>query len=639
MNPEPLQSAARRVASRLNRIRFRRGLVASGAWYWGLAVAGLLAAWWVGWDRGTLLAGVAGAAALWLVAVAAWSWLRSVSPLQALTHWDERAGHQDMFSSALEFAATPDAALPEGERRHIEVALGRLPEALSTLPQALPLPRWGGLWWLPVLAAGLAMLPRWQGGGEIVTVLDAAAVAAAAQEAEQIKQDAKDIKKIEEALTEEEKKELNQLQDLLGGAAEELGNAQDKTARDVLEALEARAKAAESLARKLNPLTDTWASEEMLREMSQHPDTADLAATVKDKSAGGASEQADKLAEALKDPNLKQETQARMALALERTMNKATAEDQEKPVGEHVGNADRKMQQKQALPAAGDFTQLANHFRRVEQREAAERKLRELSEKLREAGSQLAGSKMESMENVAQGQNAGQQGAGQQGMQGIQNQNFQIPANQPPAMAPTPGQGQNQAAGQQPGANAQMTPGMAAPVPGQQGAQGQQGGQQGMAAAQPGQQGPPGQAGQQGLGSLGQFSAPIPGMAPGAPAPQGSGLGQPAAAGAGAMASGAAGGNQAGTGSTGLGNDPTQATTAANTSKVAAQTTATGESTMRTVQGQAREEQATRSRQEVAADFIKVQEEALDEQALPLSRRAHVLKYFTVLRQRFEEKK
>jgi hypothetical protein len=57
---------------------------------------------------------------------------------------------------------------------------------------------------------------------------------------------------------------------------------------------------------------------------------------------------------------------------------------------------------------------------------------------------------------------------------------------------------------------------------------------------------------------------------------------------------------------------------------------------VRAVEGGTRTESAAEGRREIAAQFLKVEEEALDEKSLPLSRREHVLRYFTTLRERFE---
>jgi hypothetical protein len=51
---------------------------------------------------------------------------------------------------------------------------------------------------------------------------------------------------------------------------------------------------------------------------------------------------------------------------------------------------------------------------------------------------------------------------------------------------------------------------------------------------------------------------------------------------------------------------------------------------------QDRREESARSKRDIAIEFLKVQEEALASEPLPLSRREHVLRYFTALRKQLE---
>ena len=81
---------------------------------------------------------------------------------------------------------------------------------------------------------------------------------------------------------------------------------------------------------------------------------------------------------------------------------------------------------------------------------------------------------------------------------------------------------------------------------------------------------------------------------------------------------------------------PSETLKATGDAKVVAQAGKEGESTTRAIEGQAKAEQATRSRQEVMVDFIAVEEQALDDQALPMSRRQQVLRYFSGIRAQFE---
>ena len=57
---------------------------------------------------------------------------------------------------------------------------------------------------------------------------------------------------------------------------------------------------------------------------------------------------------------------------------------------------------------------------------------------------------------------------------------------------------------------------------------------------------------------------------------------------------------------------------------------------MTTREPQKRTEASARSARNIAIEFLKVQEEALASEPLPLSRREHVLRYFTALRKQLE---
>ena len=81
----------------------------------------------------------------------------------------------------------------------------------------------------------------------------------------------------------------------------------------------------------------------------------------------------------------------------------------------------------------------------------------------------------------------------------------------------------------------------------------------------------------------------------------------------------------------------TESLDAAQDGEVVAQVNADGESTVRAVEGQARREGVSRSRQEIVAEFLSVEEQALDGKSIPLSRRDHVIRYFSAIRRQFEE--
>ncbi|MBL9155699.1 MAG: hypothetical protein JNK37_24700 [Verrucomicrobiales bacterium] len=634
-----LSRAADQVRGRVAGNAFRSWLAAGRWWVPILALAAILVMrLGLGLRSGEWIA-VAALVVLFLVVGGIRALLVRPRPLSALALWDERGGHKDLFSSAFGFLAEDSDAgtMPEGRKLHVQRALSALPDAVARLSTDLPAPRVRFGWLTTALVMAFAFTPWLRPAVDPSdTVITEEMAAEAERQAEELAKQKAEIEKIA-GLTEEEKREMAELGTDVEGLSEDLANSDGKTAREVLEGLEGRARAAERLAEKLGAGSDEWASEEMLREMSQHADTADLAAAIKDKNAKVAAIESDKVAGTLKADDLKIETQDRVTTALERTISVATPDDVKKPVGERVGNASRKMEDKQPKPAAGEFEELAKHFRLVEQREAAEEKLRDLADQLREAGGSISGSKLEKVEKLASSGQKGQEGAKGESLKGLSQagQSGQ-PAMTP--MTPTPGAQNQQGQGLSIGTGQNM------PIPGVQNPQGQgqqQGNGQGSVAMPVPGTGQQGQT-QQGM-AMGQgqgqkpgqgqgLMAPIPGMTPGSGAP-GAGLG--AMPGAGAAS---AGGDQAGTGTAALGNQATEAMKATKSAQVVAQTNADGESTVKAIQGQERTEQVQRQGQEIVKEFIAVEEEAIDEQALPASRRDHVLRYFTAIRESFEKK-
>jgi hypothetical protein len=190
----------------------------------------------------------------------------------------------------------------------------------------------------------------------------------------------------------------------------------------------------------------------------------------------------------------------------------------------------------------------------------------------------------------------------------------------PGSLTPTP-------KGQDPGNNQTGDKGVLAPIPGQ--APGGKDGDKGKGLAMnTGKDG-----NQQGSGAGGMLTAPIPGLNPGMNAP-GAGLGGVPGAGS---APGAGGGKDAGSGTMDMFEQKSEITAANKESRVATQLNE-GDSEFRTVEGGAvKSETAKLSRKEIVINFIDTEEEALDEQTLPLTRRNQVLRYFSEIRRQLEE--
>ena len=137
--------------------------------------------------------------------------------------------------------------------------------------------------------------------------------------------------------------------------------------------------------------------------------------------------------------------------------------------------------------------------------------------------------------------------------------------------------------------------------------------QQGQGAGQQ----PGGQGANPGQGQ-GQGGAPVPGGQPG-----GQTAGQ--------------GGHEAGHGSAPYGNTATKAIESTKSLQAKAQISGEGPALIRNIEGQQHREETARQARQLAAEFLRVEEESLAEKALPISRREQVLDYFTALRRQLVE--
>jgi hypothetical protein len=655
-----LEGLAARVRRRAAAARGLRALVASAAFV-GLAGAATVVflRLGLGWREGELLP-LAAIFAVWLLGVAVYA-LRGVpSVFGALVLLDRAGRWQDRFSSAWLFRQQGDAADP-AETLHIERTARETGAAAAGLPAALPLlvPGREKLAWalaLPLLALGLASTPLLRPGLEARDLaLTERMRETATVQAEELRRQAESFAALE-GLDEDERAAVEALRVEVLDTVSMLSDTEGLTAGELLDALAERAQAAERLAERLGLGDDGWASAAMLDEMERHPDLARLAHEIRDKEALAAAGEAEGLYSVLDQEPLAAETRERLALAAERTMRAALEEDRERPVGERIGNADTKLRDGQARTAAREFLELARHFRLLAQREAAQDRLKDLAEAIREAGSAVGDSELQAREELAASPPGAPgsegEGAAEGGLQpltpGVLPEDLaellapqftssgQRPSGESadperggiapaPGLAEAPVPGANEeggASGSDAGPGGQGEGVLQAPVPGE--TPGEGGAESGMGLAD---QSRPGQ------GEDGFLTAPVPGMDPAGESSPGAG-----AAGAdGSTATGALGGTQAGTGTAPMVPGETgELPASAIDVRVAGQVGEEGESTVRAVEGGARTEQASRGRREIVAEALAAEEQALDGQAIPLSRREHVIRYFSAIRAQFE---
>ncbi len=597
-----------------------------------------------GWGSGEWSVAIA-ITVLWLIVTLVLAQFRLPDERRLFLLLDRRGGWKDCFASAWEFLNVPSPS--EAHQLHLQRARSNLDLAIRSFPRNLPVPSMRWVWIAPFCALLLSVTPWLRLPPDARELeLSEKMKSSAALQAEELKSRIEKIRSLRN-LSEEESRAIEKLTVEVDSIAEKLADPDGLTAGEMLKSLEEGASAAEKLAGALDPFSDDWASEAMLLEMAQHPDTADLALYLQDKSAAPSAEESARLQVLLEDLEIKPETENRITGSLERIMQAALEIDLTRPVGERFGNASRKMLDDQTRTAAREFEELAKHFRELAGREDSKQKLDELAEALREAGGEISGSELQKSEKMAGNSSARNSRGDEGGLQhldadssgGDQEHKSGIPLPgeelQGLSKAPTPLIGKDRQA-------EEMKP----PVPGMANSKGEAGegkkGEENFAAPVPCEQSPEGQSGagigmsektQEGEGEGGMLSAPVPGMEPGESS-EGSGSAMNLSGGN-ASQSGR-GGDQAGVGTAELSEEDSERLEAGADAKVVAQSLSTGDSTIRSIEGEARAEAAGRDRQEIISDFISVEEQALDEQSLPFSRKQHVLRYFSAIRDQFE---
>ncbi len=550
-------------------------------------------------------AGVCGAAEgallvlLWGGATALWAWLRRPDSEGALAFWDRRAGRKEMFLSAYCFERERTPTL--GQRLHLSRAYLRLKEETVSLPKHIPLRLRHIAWLLPVAflvfcASGL--LVRSPSADSIP--VDPGSACRAKKAGLLVADLAKELAASGE-LSEEERKELEDLKKSLDESARKMQNLEEETPRDVLKELERKAREAEKLAESLGADASSSLSSDVISELERHADTAAMASALRAKKLENIANEADKLAEKLERKDLTIDEQERMKEALKRALKQATDKDKESFLGTQLKRTLQQLQKKQPKNAARQLSKISKRMRRTLQRMNTKRQLQRLAGNLRSQGQKIFGRNQRGVTRLGQLQGVKLQKLGKAGS----GQGKALPLGQifgirkgsqaPPGSRAPKGYilGQNPPPG---------SPRVAIPVPGTGGI------------PMPGTGGMPGGAG----------GTPVPGSSPGgtpgAPSP-----------------TAGTGGYQAGHGSAPYSQNPTKPHEATSTGVVAPAPTGDGASEIRFVPGSEHTEAAARSAQELAMDFIRAEEEALSEEPLPLSRRQQILRYFTALRRRIED--
>jgi len=558
----------------------------------------------------------AGGALVWVLGCLILAWRRRPDRYDALARWDAVSAEPGSLAAAVWFAArehhSPGEELHLREARRILEA--RLPHAAAELPVGRPARTW---WtWALVPVIFLSGLGQRNLGWEEKPLAPAlqADLATWAESLADRKQDVLEAAKAAEAEGELSRSAaLEKILEETGALAASGG--ETATAGEMLEALEARARAVEALAKEFHGDAD-WLPRPVVEELARHADTGGLAAEVKERRASAGASEAERLAESVGGEAAAVRIQHALRSALEATPRPGM--DSEFPVLRHLTATAEHLARRETEKGATELRALAETFRAWAQKKAAREQLESLARQIRGGGDRLAGAAAEGPKET---------GSGPMPPTGAEELGAQAPPSTPLAeAAPGPGAepGDGSTAGPAPPGGPLPGQGLEAPVP------------------VPGTEGavPAPLGGSVALQAPDPTAVPVPGMEPGEEASASAG-GPPVP---GQTAGGTPGGNpggqpglHAGEGMAELRPNPTKPMGSGRDDLVVAAANAEGRSERRTVEAEgASGETSTRGTQETDAEFGAVDEAAMDEAALPAGRREQVRRYFTVLRQRQE---
>lgn len=570
-----LDRTAQRVCRRLFLLALWQSLTHVVPW---CAVVGVLLLMLNLWLELALSASALAAGVLLLCILSAFlsAWLRPVAKFQALARWDAAAGRQETFASAWEMARIPHPTA--GEQLHLAAALRHLPQCLPRLSRDLPFASGG--WKVAVSSLVLlsaALFANFQQPQPNITPSSPDLVRRTQEGAQRLESAASKQLATLPGLNLDEKMALASLQDSLEHLAEDVEAKVGQSAEEVLATLETRASKAEKLARQLREDTESWASEKMLEELRRYSDTSPLAEAAKNRLAASVVEQAERFDSAVRGQAMSDPVVRRIQSCLLRLPEVAEKADAAKPLGRHLLAARQAFGQAKPDGAAREFAELAAHFRHLAERDEARKKLEQLAQEIRQAAGEAAQGKSQAP--------PGGQAFADKSLAKLPSGGKALTVAPSPAQAPDPDE--NGGANDSP----EEAPMLQAPIPDEL--------------------------------QAGDFDPDKPQLL----------LAGQGAAGQGQTSTGDA----AGKGQNSSANMPEARQAAPREGHVEAVAGQSGPSKAEKVAAQPRAQNSLRSTPQLAADFVKAQEAALELESIPPARRQAVRRYFQALREQFAQ--
>ena len=534
------------------------------------------------------------AVGVWIALLWCLAWVRRPSPVGALSVWDRRRQRQCMFMSAYCFEQDHGEG-DTGRELHLRRSHALLAREWPRLRTDFPLPR-------PLALLCPAMLITFVVSGMLERPLaidrqglDADAVARTHEAGAELASHRDKLDTLK-GLNAAEREDVNRFAQQLDATLRKLERVDgEDTARDVIETLEQRAREAEALSEQLGG-DPSALSHAFVAEMARHADLAELAAAQQADDLAGQADALDALATHLAAEQLSMEERKRIEDAMQRALESSTEADRTTPLGKALTEAADALQQKQPVRASRSLRKAATSYARRNQRRKQQRRLRRLAKRLRRSGSRVLGHNQAGKLQRLQSPAGRGQPLGQASVSSLPVSSFMNVSQARMTSGPM---------GSMTNRPTAFGTGLT-PVPG--------GSHTGRLA----------HAG----------SVPVPGAPLGGATPGGS-----AAAGAAAGAGAGLGGLQAGHGSAPYVPTTNALFAATHTERVVAADSGHGDASRRTVLRAPHARDVADNSKALMIAFVKAEEEAMNEEPLPPSRRGQVIRYFKEVRRRLEDER
>ena len=314
-------------------------------------------------------------------------WKNRPSALASLAQWDRTTNQNEQFHSALQFEQLSKRNL--FQQLHLKQSLEELPAQKPLLQKLLPVSFSYRLWLFPVLFLSVSLLFQWKSPLSSHSGLSSLQTKVLSLAALKLDQAEQEIFPTDFAsLSEEEVQRLKQLRKSLKTRAEEFRHLEGLSKEELLSALEQQAQEAENLAESI-AASQQQLSTELIAALKQQTETSPFGGALESNQLRSISTEAKSIADRLNRSDLTFEEKRRFQQGLTTSMQSAKDTDLQTLIGADLHKAEALARTDRFQEAAKEFQEISSRADRDWQRMLTQQKLKELANQLRQSGFEL----------------------------------------------------------------------------------------------------------------------------------------------------------------------------------------------------------------------------------------------------------